>query len=171
MAQRLVGQVDRVRPSRVRAGIVALESQVRTEKTSALLSGQAVELTAAAAQRIGTAYSMISVIDSHAQPLKRQLTSFGARQPASRALVTAHYGIGALLAVAVWSEPGDCRRFSRSLQAVRHTGLDVTVDQSDRTRGSGWLSRQRPEMLHWASTRQPRTPRIESLPIVATTNR
>ena len=49
-----------------------------------------------------------------------------------RALVDAHYGIGGLLAIAIWSELGDCRRFNRSIQVVRHSGLDVTVDQSDR---------------------------------------
>jgi transposase len=52
--------------------------------------------------------------------------------------------------VAVWSELGDCRRFSRSLQVVRHTGLDVTVDESDRRRARGHLSRQGPEVLRWA---------------------
>ena len=35
----------------------------------------------------------------------------------------------------MWAELGDCRRFSRSMQVVRHTGLDVTVDSSDRHRG------------------------------------
>jgi transposase len=47
-----------------------------------------------------------------------------------------------LIAVAVWSELGDCRRFSRSQQVVRHTGLDVTVDASDRHRAHGHLTRQ-----------------------------
>ena len=61
-----------------------------------------------------------------------------------------HYGIGGLIAVAVWSELGDCQRFSRSDQVVRHTGLDVTVDSSDRHRAGGHLSRQGPETLRWA---------------------
>ncbi len=61
------------------------------------------------------------------------------------------YGIGGLIAVAVWwSELGDGQRFSRSEQAVRHTGLDVTVDSSDRRRAGGFLSRQGPETLRWA---------------------
>jgi transposase len=72
------------------------------------------------------------------------------RQPACRALADAQYGIGPLLAVAVWSELGDCRRFSRSRQAVRHTGLDVAVDASDRRRAGGYLSRQGPQTLRWA---------------------
>ena len=67
-----------------------------------------------------------------------------------RALVDSQYGIGGLMAVAVWSELGDCRRFSRSEQVVRHTGLDVTVDASDRRRAGGYLSRQGPPTLRWA---------------------
>ena len=93
---------------------------------------------------------MIDATDAEAQPLKKDLQRFGARQPACRALVEAQYGIGGLIAVAVWSELGDCRRFSRSEQAVRHTGLDVTVDASDRRRAGGYLSRQGPETLRWA---------------------
>ena len=31
-----------------------------------------------------------------------------------------------------------------------HTGLDVTVDSSDRRRANGYLSRQGPETLRWA---------------------
>ena len=93
---------------------------------------------------------MLDGSDTQAQPLKRDLQRFGHRQPACRALVDANYGIGGLIAVAVWSELGDCRRFSRSEQVVRHTGLDVTVDASDRRRASGYLSRQGPPTLRWA---------------------
>jgi transposase len=64
--------------------------------------------------------------------------------------VDAVYGIGGLTAVAVWSELGDCRRVSRSDQAVRHTGLDVNVDSSDLRRAGGYLSRQGPPVLRWA---------------------
>jgi transposase len=55
-----------------------------------------------------------------------------------------------LLAVALWSEIGDCQRFARSEQVVRHSGLDVTVDQSDRRRAGGFLSHQGPPTLRWA---------------------
>ena len=50
----------------------------------------------------------------------------------------------------MWAELGDCRRFFRSEQVVRHTGLDVTVDASDRHRAGGHLSRQGPATLRWA---------------------
>ena len=55
---------------------------------------------------------MIDVTDAEAYPFKKDLRRFGARQPACRALVEAQYGIGGLIAVAVWSELGDRRRFS-----------------------------------------------------------
>ena len=45
---------------------------------------------------------------------------------------------------------GDARRFSSSAQAVRHTGLDVTVYSSDDKRTPGHLSHQGPPILRWA---------------------
>ena len=58
-------------------GVAVPESRIRTEATRSWLLGDTVELTAAARQRIGTAYSMIHAIDTHAQPLKKELTRFG----------------------------------------------------------------------------------------------
>ncbi len=115
-----------------------------------MLADQSLQLSPAARQRITVGYRMIDATDAEAQPLKKDLQRFGARQPACRALVDAQYGIGGLIAVAVWSELGDCQRFSRSEQVVRHTCLDVTVDASDRRRAGGFLARQGPETLRWA---------------------
>jgi transposase len=115
-----------------------------------MLADGSIELSPAGRQRIAVGYRMVDTTDPEALPLKNDLQRFGARQPACRALVDAQYGIGGLIAVAVWSELGDCRRFSRSEQAVRHTGLDVSVDSSDRRRAGGFLSRQGPQTLRWA---------------------
>jgi Transposase IS116/IS110/IS902 family len=41
-------------------------------------------------------------------------------------------------------------RFSSSRQAVRYSGLDVTVSQSDQRRAPGHISRQGPPALRWA---------------------
>lgn len=131
-------------------GIAVPEGQIRYEKTRAALTDPDLAISAAGRQRIAVAYRMIDATTAESKPLKLELTSFGRRQPACRALVESQYGIGGLIAVAVWSELGDCARFSRSLQVVRHTGLDVTVDQSDRRRANGFLSRQGPETLRWA---------------------
>ena len=50
----------------------------------------------------------------------------------------------------VWCELGDTRRFSSSAQAVRHTGLDVTIYSSDGKRGRAHIARQGPPLLRWA---------------------
>lgn len=142
--------VQRIHAELFQHGVPVPESSIRGDKTRDMLGSAEFELSAAARQRIGIGYSMIDAIDVLAKPLKADLQRFGQRQAGCRALVDAQYGIGGLLAVAIWSELGDCRRFARSDQVVRHTGLDVTVDSSDRRRASGFLSRQGPETLRWA---------------------
>jgi len=131
-------------------GVAVPEGAIRTAATRSMLADGDVALSPAGRQRITVGYRMIDATDAEAQPLKKELQRFGARQPGCRALADAQYGIGGLIAVAVWSELGDCRRFSRSEQAVRHTGLDVSVDSSDRRRAGGFLSRQGPQTLRWA---------------------
>ena len=44
------------------------------------------------------------------------------------------YGIGHLTVVTILAELGDTRRFSSLREAVRYSGLDITVKQSDRRR-------------------------------------
>ena len=131
-------------------GVAIPEGAIRTARTRAMLADRSLEVSPAARQRITVGYRMVDATDDEALPLKKDLQRFGTKQPACKALVEAQYGIGGLIAVAVWSELGDCRRFSRSEQAVRHTGLDVSVDSSDRRRAGGFLSRQGPQTLRWA---------------------
>ena len=109
----------------------------------------ACELSAAGRQMVSTAMSMIDCLDQQVLPLRTQLQSLARRQPGARAL-TAHYGIGALCALVIWAELGDCSRFSRSDQAVRTAGLDVTVYSSDGKRSPGHLAKQGPPLLRWA---------------------
>ena len=147
--QRLVW-IQRIHAELFQHGVAVPESAIRSAQTRVRLASNDVVLTEAARQRVRVGFAMIDAADAEALPLKEQLTRFGMRQPACRVLVDNHYGIGGLLAVAIWSEFGDCRRFSRSDQAVRHTGLDVTVDASDLRRAGGYLSRQGPATLRWA---------------------
>jgi transposase len=142
--------VQRIHAELFQHGVPSPEGQIRSQKTRELLCDPALPVSPAARQRIGVAYRMIEATDAEQQPLRRQLVRFGLHQPACRALVKAHYGVGGLTAVMIWSELGDCQRFSRSLQAVRHAGLDLTVDQSDLHRAGGKLSRQGPGALRWA---------------------
>jgi transposase len=131
---------------------LAAGTQVRCEQTRVgLLGDPTLELSDAARQRLEVGYQMMEGADAALDPLRAQIRAFAARQPACRALIDAHYGVGPLTAVAVWSELGDCTRFSRSDQVVRHSGLDVTVHSSNDHRSSGGrLSRQGPPTLRWA---------------------
>jgi transposase len=131
-------------------GVAVPDGEIRSATTRARLTDPALAVSAAARARIAAGYAMIEATDAQAVPLKAELDRFGRRQPACGALVRAHFGIGGLTAVAIWSELGDCRRFSRSMQVVRHAGIDVTVDSSDRHRANGHLSHQGPGILRWA---------------------
>ena len=106
-------------------------------------------LSDTAREQVSVALAMIDALDAQLAPLTRELRAYARRQPGCRALM-AHYGIGALTAVTILAELGDCRRFSSSRHAVRYSGLDITVSESDRRRAPGHLSRQGPPALRWA---------------------
>ena len=142
--------VQRIHAELYQHGVTLPETSIRWAKTRELLEDDGLEISPAGRQRVLTAYRMIDAITIESRPLKADLQRFGRRQPGCRALVEHQYGIGGLLAVVMWSELGDCQRFARSEQVVRHSGLDVTVDQSDRRRAGGFISRQGPQTLRWA---------------------
>ena len=108
------------------------------------------ELSPAGRELVALALRTMDTIDRELAPLDRALRSFACRQPACRALIANLYGVGAISATAILAELGDCRRFASSDDAVRHSGLDVTVYQSDNKRSAGHLSHQGPELLRWA---------------------
>jgi len=110
--------IQRIHAELFQHGVAVPQAEIGTPSTRTRLASDEVILTAAARQRIAVSYAMIDATDAHLVPLRAQLQRFARRQPACRALIEAHYGIGGLTAVAVWSELGDCRRFTRSLQAV-----------------------------------------------------
>ena len=109
-----------------------------------------VELSAAGRELVALALRMLDVIDQELAPLDEGLGSFARRQPGCRALIAQLYGVGVVTATAILAELGDCRRFTSSDDAVRHTGLDVTVHQSDSKRAPGHLSHEGPAVLRWA---------------------
>jgi transposase len=108
------------------------------------------ELSPAGRELVALALRTIDTIDRELVPLDRTLRSFARNQPACRALIANLYGVGAISATAILAELGDCRRFASSDDAVRHSGLDVTVYQSDTKRSAGHLSHEGPELLRWA---------------------
>src|SRR6266498_2563730 len=109
-----------------------------------------VELSPSGRELVLLALRMIETLDRELAPLDRWLQAFAPRQPGCRALIERLYGVGVVSATAIVAELGDCRRFTSSDDAVRHTGLDVTVYQSDSKRAPGHLSHEGPELLRWA---------------------
>ena len=108
------------------------------------------ELTPATRQAVDVALAQIDVTNAVLAPIKLQLARLSRHQPGCRGLQAAHYGVGPLTSVAIWSEMGDPRRFSSSSDAVRHAGLDITVWASDTKRAKGHLARQGSSVLRWA---------------------
>jgi transposase len=131
-------------------GVAVPEQHVATDTTRNWLGSTDLVLAPEARERIALAYRMIDATNAEMQPLAARIRAHGRRHPATRALVDAHYGIGPLVATAVWAELGDCRRFAKADAAVRHAGLDVTVYSSAGRRSGGRLARQGPSVLRWA---------------------
>ncbi len=107
------------------------------------------DLSPAARRAVETGLAHMETLNETLTPIKRDLSKFSLAQPGCSAL-REYFGIGGLLSVAIWAEMGDTRRFSSSSDAVRHTGLDITVYSSDTKRAKGHLARQGPSVLRWA---------------------
>jgi transposase len=106
-------------------------------------------LSPAAGQAVTVALRVMDALDVELDALHRQIRTFARRQAGCQAL-QAQYGVGPITSTAIWAMMGDTRRFSASRQAVRHTGLDVTVYSSDGKRARGHLAKQGPPLLRWA---------------------
>jgi transposase len=109
-----------------------------------------IELSPAGWLAVNTGLRQIDRLTTELEPMRQRLCALSRRQPGCRALRAAHFGIGPVTSVAIWAEMGDVRRFSNSDDAVRHTGLDITVYSSDTKRSPGHLARQGPQLLRWA---------------------
>jgi transposase len=127
-------------PQRSRLGLLTSDGR-------AWLDGLGLPPTAR--EQVTVALGMIDKLDTQLAPIDKELRAYARRQPGCKALMGI-YGIGHLTAVAILAELGDARRFSSSRDAVRYSGLDITVSQSDRRRAPGHLSRQGPPALRWA---------------------
>jgi transposase len=109
-----------------------------------------VTLPPASRQALAVALRQIDGLDAELDPIDQWLRALARRQAGCRALMSHHYGIGAITAPTILAELGDARRFVGGDQVVRYMGLDITVYASDGKRSPGHLSRQGPEVLRWA---------------------
>ena len=91
---------------------VSPRDAIASAPTRQRLAEPGLAISPAGRERIDAGYAMIDATNAQLEPLRAELVRFGTRQPACRALVAAHYGIGGLTAVAIWAELGDCQRFS-----------------------------------------------------------
>jgi len=108
-----------------------------------------MEMSPAGRQTMQRGLVMLDAFDSQLKPLSAQVVSLAKAQPGCRALEQL-YGVGWLTSAAILAELGDCRRFTSADQAVRASGLDVTVYESNGKRPGGHLARQGPQVLRWA---------------------
>jgi transposase len=122
-------------------------SQLLTTEGRAWLAR--AELPAVARQAVDLALRMIDHLEVELDLLDGELAGIARAQPGCQALM-GRYGIGWLTAVTIWAEFGDVRRFANSRQAVRFTGLDITISESDGKRARGHLARQGSPVLRWA---------------------
>lgn len=107
------------------------------------------DLSPAGRRYVCEAVGIVDDLTARIETLRSDLKQIGRSQPGCVALQTL-WGIGPLLAPIIWSEIGDTRRFSSSDQAVRFTGLDITVNDSDGRGPPGKLARQGSATLRWA---------------------
>jgi transposase len=129
-----------------------------------------VELPAVARQAVELALRMIDHLDTELDLLDTELARIARVQPGGKALQRG-YGIGWLTAVAIWAEFGDVRRFANSRQAVRFTGLDITITESDGKRARGHLARQAPRCCAGRCPKQPCAPPARALLTTPITSR
>src|SRR5262249_26549540 len=122
--------------------------KLRTQAGRAAL--QRAELSPAGRELVALGLRMLDCFDLELAPLDRQLRAFSRRQPGCRRPIDELSGPGPVGAPALLAEPGACRRFAPSDDAVRHAGLDITVYQSDEKRAPGHLSHEGPPVLRWA---------------------
>ena len=129
-----------------------------------------VELSPAGRAVICQGLEMVDYLNAQLTGLQAELRAYARRQAGCRAL-QALFGVGELTSVAILAELGDCRRFSSSDDAVRHSGLDVTVWESDGRRSRGHLARQGPRCCAGRYMRPPSPPRAPPRPTTPTTCR
>ena len=152
LAEEHTAWTQRIHATLFHQGVPSLAGRLGDPKARARLTAAPAEvgLSAAGAQAVAVALGRMEDLEAQLGPLHAQITAFARRQTGCKALAAELYGVGPLVAAIVWAFLGDTRRFSSSAQAVRHTGLDVTVHSSDAKGPPGRLSHQGPPILRWA---------------------
>ena len=147
LTEERAGWGQRIRAALFHQGVARLENVIDAAGRALLPD---VELSPAGRRVVEVGLRQIERLGAEIKVLGKEITELAQAQPACRALAEAHYGVGPILAFAIWAEMGDPRRFSSSSDVVRYAGIDITVYSSDGKRSRGHLSRQGPPLLRWA---------------------
>ena len=115
-----------------------------------LRAAAAAHLSPAGQLQVATALDMLAATEARMEVLRAQLRGAARHLTGAKALAARLYGVGPITALALTCWLAGEGRFSSSRQAVRFTGLDITVWSSDRKGPPGRLSRQGPPVLRWA---------------------
>jgi transposase len=139
--------LQRVQATLFHHGVGGVPAELRSARGREFLA--ALDLPAAALERIEVALAVVDALDRQLAPLEQGLRQLARRQRGCRALQR-HFGIGELTAAMILCELGDVGRLSASRKAVRCAGLDIGVHRSDRRSRVGKLTRQGSPQLRWA---------------------
>jgi Transposase IS116/IS110/IS902 family len=104
---------------------------LRTEKgVAGLRAAAAVCLSPAGQLQVAIALEVIDALEARLHVVRHQLLDAARHLAGAKALAARLYGVGPVTALAMTCWLGGAGRFSSSRQAVRFTGLDITVSSS-----------------------------------------
>jgi transposase len=131
-------------------GAEQLRSGLSTEEGRAQLRRIAAEQLSPAGQaQVTTNLDLAGGLEVQLDTMRRRLLHQAKHLRGAKALAEQVYGVGPITGLALTCWLGGAARFTSSRQAVRFTGLDVTVYSSAGKRSPGHLSRQGPPVLRW----------------------
>jgi transposase len=139
--------VQRIHAVHFHQGAPALPAGQAGDSPAAAAAGH---LTPAGQLQVAVAADVLACLEGRMDDLRARIRAEARAMPAARELAARLYGAGPLTSLAMACWLGGAGRFSSSRQAVRFTGLDITVWSSDGKRSPGRLSRQGPPVLRWA---------------------
>ena len=141
LAEEHTAWTQRIHATLFHQGVPSLAGRLGDPQVRARLAdGAGMGLSPAGAQAVAVALRRMDDLEAELGPVHARITAFARRQAGCKTLARELFGVGPLVAAIVWAFLGDARRFSSSAQAVRHTGLDVTVQSSDGKGPPGYLS-------------------------------
>ncbi len=115
----------------------------------ARLEQACAQLTPAGQQQVRNALAQLELAEQQMRQARAVLAAIARHVTGAKILAGRLYGVGPVTALAMTCWLGGEGRFSSSRQAVRFTGLDITVYSSAGKRSPGHLSRQGPPVLRW----------------------